>query len=73
MSVENAPRFRTSSFCHVGGCVAVASLADGRIAIRHHKVREGPVLIFTAQEWQAFVAGVKNSEFDDLLDEAGRS
>lgn len=60
----SAPRFRTSSYCHVSGCVAVALLADGSIAVRDDKVHGGPVLTFTAEEWRAFVAGVKNSEFD---------
>ncbi len=59
-----APQFRTSSFCHASGCVAVAVLADGSIAVRDHKVEGGPVLTFTAEEWDAFVAGVKNGKFD---------
>lgn len=59
-----APAFRTSSYCHTGGCVAVAALPDGSIAVRDEKVEAGPVLTFTAAEWDAFVAGVKNAEFD---------
>jgi hypothetical protein len=60
----HAPQFRVSSYCHVGGCVAVALLSDGSIAVRDDKVDGGPVLSFSAEEWGAFVAGVKNSEFD---------
>jgi hypothetical protein len=30
---------------------------------------DGPTLYFTAAEWDAFVAGVKDGEFDDLLEE----
>jgi len=63
-SAMRAPQFRVSSYCHVGGCVAVALLDDGSIAVRDEKVDGGPVLTFTAEEWRAFVAGVKNSEFD---------
>lgn len=59
-----APRFRVSSYCHVGGCVGVAVLEDGSVAVRDEKVAGGPVLMFTAEEWTAFVAGVKGSEFD---------
>lgn len=59
-----APQFRVSSYCHTGGCVAVALLEDGSIAVRDEKVDGGPVLRFTADEWSAFVAGVKGSEFD---------
>lgn len=58
------PEFRISSFCHAGGCVAVALLPDGSIALRNHKADGGPVLTFSAAEWRDFVAGVKNAEFD---------
>ena len=58
------PEFRVSSYCHTGGCVAVAVLPDGSIAVRDHKGDGGPVLTFTPDEWSAFVAGVKNAEFD---------
>lgn len=61
----NAPHhFRISSFCNNFGCVAVAAMPDDRIAVRDSKVLDGPVLIFTAAEWDAFVAGVKEGEFD---------
>jgi hypothetical protein len=28
---------------------------------------DGPVLSYTLQEWDAFLDGAKNGEFDDLL------
>jgi hypothetical protein len=34
------------------------------IAIRDSKDVDGPVLTFSPQEWAAFVAGVRNSEFE---------
>jgi len=58
------PQFTISSFCHEGGCVAVAALEDGAIAVRDSKVADGPALVFTPTEWSAFVAGVRNGEFD---------
>lgn len=58
--------FQISSFCGNGGCVAVAPMPDGTIAIRDDKVPDGPVLIFTPAEWEAFVAAVKGGEFDRL-------
>ncbi|WP_219419709.1 DUF397 domain-containing protein [Pseudonocardia nigra] len=58
------PRFATSSFCHHGGCVAVAALPDGRVLVRDDKHEESAVLAFTAEEWRDFVQGVKNGEFD---------
>jgi Domain of unknown function (DUF397) len=45
-------------------CVEVASLPGGRIGVRHSKDSEGPVLRFTSDEWDAFLGGVRNGEFD---------
>lgn len=59
-----APQFRVSSYCHMGGCVAVAFLPDGSIVVRDDKVTGGPTLTFTTEEWNAFIAGVKDAEFD---------
>lgn len=56
--------FRASSFCATNGCVEVARLADGGIAVRDGKDRSGPTLVYSAAEWRAFVKGVKNGEFD---------
>ena len=47
-----------------GDCVEVASLPDGKIGVRDSKDTEGAVLRFTPAEWQAFVGGVRNGEFD---------
>ena len=44
-------------------CVEVASLPDGGIGVRDSKDREGPVLVFTRGEWDAFLGGVQNGEF----------
>jgi hypothetical protein len=44
-------------------CVEVA-FVDGIIAVRDSKHPEGPVLLFTQAEWDAFVAGAKGGEFD---------
>ena len=47
-------------------CVEVASLPDGEIGVRDSKDREGPVLVFTAGEWDAFLGGVRNGEFGEV-------
>jgi hypothetical protein len=47
-----------------GNCVEVRGLADGGVAVRDSKNPEGPVLVFTAAEWDAFVGGAKDGEFD---------
>ena len=44
-------------------CVEVAFIDDA-IALRDSKHAEGPVLLFTQGEWDAFVDGAKDGEFD---------
>lgn len=41
-----------------GNCVEVAQLRDG-VALRDSKNPSGPVLRFSADAWQAFVANIK--------------
>lgn len=38
--------------------------AEGGVLIRSSRVDDGPVLSFTHEEWVAFLAGVRNGEFD---------
>jgi hypothetical protein len=45
-------------------CVEVASLPGGGIGVRDSKDSEGPVLRFTPDEWNAFLGGARNGEFD---------
>jgi hypothetical protein len=49
-----------------GSCVEVAALPDGAIAVRNSRHPTGPALIYTRAEVAAFLAGVKDGEFDDL-------
>jgi ABC-type amino acid transport substrate-binding protein len=44
--------------------VEVALLADGRVAVRDGKNPERDPQFYSAAEWQDFIAGVKNGEFD---------
>lgn len=44
-------------------CVEVAFVGDA-IAVRDSNTPDGPVLIFTPNEWDAFVDGAKDGEFD---------
>ncbi|MEV0270737.1 DUF397 domain-containing protein [Hamadaea sp. NPDC050747] len=51
-----------------GNCVEVARLPEGAgVAIRNSRNPDGPALVFTADEIAAFVAGVRDGEFDDLV------
>jgi len=49
-----------------GNCVEVAALRDGSVAVRNSRDKAGPALIYTRAEIAAFLAGVRNGEFDDL-------
>lgn len=55
--------WRKSSWSNANGCVEVAFVED-RVAVRDSKDRSGPVLVFTAQEWAAFLSGVRDGEFE---------
>lgn len=41
------------------------AFVDGYIGMRNGAQQEGPVLVFTPEEWDAFVAGAKDGEFDE--------
>jgi hypothetical protein len=48
-----------------GNCVETAFLADGHVALRDTKDQgQGPVHFFTAAEWDAFIGGVLDGEFN---------
>ena len=58
--------FKKSSFSplegHLPGCVAVSISAD--VILVTDTKNPGPTLYFTEREWDAFIKGVKNDEFD---------
>ncbi|GIH22473.1 transcriptional regulator [Acrocarpospora phusangensis] len=56
--------WKKSSWSINGNCVEVARLGNGSVGVRDSKDQEGPALFFTADEWTAFVKGVKGAEFD---------
>jgi hypothetical protein len=51
-----------------GNCVEVAH-TPGRYVMRDSKDTAGPTLQFTSDEWNAFIGGIQNGEFDSLLTE----
>jgi hypothetical protein len=63
-ATSGAPWVKSSLSYANGDCVEVASLADGHVGVRDSKDAEGPILRFTSSEWRAFIAGVRNGEFD---------
>jgi hypothetical protein len=56
-------RKSTKSSPNCDNCVEVAFVGEA-IAVRDSKNPTGPALIFTSGEWDAFVGGAKDGEFD---------
>jgi len=56
--------WRKSSYSsNTGNCVEVARNLPGVVAVRDSKDPDGPVLVFTADEWRAFMSGARAGEF----------
>jgi hypothetical protein len=59
--------FKKSSYSHPGGliatCVKVAKTDKG-VAVRDSKNESNDTLYFKHEEWQAFIKGVKEGQFD---------
>ncbi len=53
-----------SSFSAAGNCVEVAHLPGGGVAVRDSKDRAKAPHVYNRSEWEAFLAGAKNGEFD---------
>jgi hypothetical protein len=66
-----APVWRTAASCANGNCVAVAH-QPGEVWVRDSKLGDAsPVLRFTAEEFEAFLDGVRDGEFDLPSETAG--
>jgi len=57
-------RWFKSSASSTNGCVEVAHLPDGGVALRDAKDRGKDPHVYTRHEWLCFLTGVKNGEFD---------
>jgi hypothetical protein len=65
-NLEEAKWRKSSLSNSQGNCVEIAHV-DNHIAVRDSKNSQGPVLVFTPDEWKAFVGGVRQGEFDTSL------
>ena len=57
-------RWFKSSASASGACVEVAHLPGGGVAVRDSKDRSKAPHVYTRREWEAFLTGAKNGEFD---------
>jgi hypothetical protein len=64
MTDSSTPVWRKSSSCAAHDCVEVAFLDDGQVAVRDSKGRQGPLLLFTPDEWRTFLEAARVGEFD---------
>lgn len=61
----SSARWYKSSRSSAGSeCVEVAHLDGGHVGVRDSKNPNGPALVFTPSEWDAFLSGAINGEFD---------
>ena len=58
--------WRKSSYSNSNGgaCVEVAKFPAAEVGVRDSKNPDGGNLLVSADEWSAFVAGIKSGEFD---------
>lgn len=62
--MDDAVRFERSSYCANSCCVEVAVVRrTALVLVRSSQVPDAQIT-FSAEEWRAFLAGVKNDEFD---------
>jgi hypothetical protein len=47
-----------------GNCVEAAGLPAGAVAVRNSRYPDGPALVFTKAEWEAFLLGARDGDFD---------
>ena len=61
--LENASWVKASRSNGSNGCVEVAHVANWT-AVRDSKNPAGPVQLYTVHEWDCFLDGARNGEFD---------
>ncbi len=55
---------KSSFSAYQGNCVEVQGLRGDTVRVRDSKNPGNGILSFTAAQWDAFVTGVRNGEFD---------
>lgn len=56
--------FKATASNSAEGCVEIAHLPGGGVAVRHSQHPDGAVIRYSAHEWDCFLAGARGGEFD---------
>ncbi|ONM50428.1 DUF397 domain-containing protein [Nocardia donostiensis] len=64
VDLTGAQWFKSSHSSGGSECVEVAFLQGGVVGIRDSKDPTGPALVFNPGEWDAFVDGARDGEFN---------
>ncbi|MEV6339604.1 DUF397 domain-containing protein [Nocardia vinacea] len=64
VDLSGAKWFKSSRSGGGKDCVEVAFTESGHVGVRDSKNPNGPALVFTPSEWDAFTIGVSGGEFD---------
>ncbi|MEV5648191.1 DUF397 domain-containing protein [Nocardia sp. NPDC052254] len=64
VDLSGATWFKSSRSSAGKECVEVAFLSSNRIGVRDSKNPSGPALVFTPDEWDAFVANAISGTLD---------
>lgn len=59
--------WRKSSYSGAAGCIEVAPLGEGHLALRDSKNPDQGYFVYNAHEFHAFLLGSRDGEFDDLV------
>ncbi|MFD8697028.1 DUF397 domain-containing protein [Kitasatospora purpeofusca] len=65
-NTSGASWFKSSYSNNGGECVEVSASFPGAVPVRDSKDPEGPALVFPADAWRSFVAGVQAGEFGNV-------
>ncbi|MGK4580946.1 DUF397 domain-containing protein [Kitasatospora sp. HPMI-4] len=63
LDLSRAAWIKSSHSSDAGQCIEVAPGYAGIMPVRDSKDPEGPTLVFPADTWQGFLAGIKAGEF----------
>ncbi|MER5974171.1 DUF397 domain-containing protein [Streptomyces sp. NPDC002055] len=62
--LPDAHWFKASASSGTGGCLEVAFLPDGSVALRDNEALEKPPFVVSEHVWTCFLDGAKGGEFN---------